>query len=104
MAGVIGIYGLIVSVIISSGMGNQQCAKTGFANFGAGLAVGTSPSIAPNASHARDGPRPRTRGIDLERSQTKSAAIQHGRPAGASCVHSGGGSSHAPAPRRASRV
>jgi len=45
MAGVIGIYGLIVAVIINSSIGQMSadggnyCTKAGFAHFGAGLAV-----------------------------------------------------------------
>jgi len=43
MAGVIGIYGLIISVIITSGIPTTgYTQKAGFAHFGAGLAVGLS--------------------------------------------------------------
>ena len=53
MAGVIGIYGLIVAVIVngtvSSPGTNGYCAKAGFAHFGAGLAVGLSGLAAGTA-------------------------------------------------------
>jgi V-type H+-transporting ATPase proteolipid subunit len=43
MAGVIGIYGLIIAVVIVGDVGNPQLAyHKGFADFGAGLAVGLS--------------------------------------------------------------
>lgn len=40
MAGIIGIYGLVVSVLISDGLKQQLPLYTGFIQFGAGLAVG----------------------------------------------------------------
>jgi V-type H+-transporting ATPase 16kDa proteolipid subunit len=41
MAGIIGIYGLVVSVLISDGLKQQEYALyTGFIQLGAGLAVG----------------------------------------------------------------
>jgi len=40
MAGIIGIYGLVVSVLISDGLGQKQSLYTGFIQFGAGLSVG----------------------------------------------------------------
>merc|ERR1712146_677320 len=50
MAGVIGIYGLIVAVIINSKLGAEVvCTKQGFAYFGAGLAVGLSGLAAGTA-------------------------------------------------------
>ncbi len=40
MAGIIGIYGLVVSVLISDGLKQQLPLYTGFIQLGAGLAVG----------------------------------------------------------------
>lgn len=40
MAGIIGIYGLVVSVLISDGLSQTMPLYTGFIQFGAGLAVG----------------------------------------------------------------
>ncbi|KAI5797477.1 vacuolar ATP synthase 16 kDa proteolipid subunit [Peziza echinospora] len=40
MAGIIGIYGLVVSVLISSGLKQELPLFTGFIQLGAGLAVG----------------------------------------------------------------
>lgn len=40
MAGIIGIYGLVVSVLISNDLNQQQPLFTGFIQLGAGLAVG----------------------------------------------------------------
>lgn len=40
MAGIIGIYGLVVSVLISDGLKQDLPLYTGFIQFGAGLAVG----------------------------------------------------------------
>ncbi|CRK30876.1 hypothetical protein BN1708_005306, partial [Verticillium longisporum] len=40
MAGIIGIYGLVVSVLISDGLQQTMPLYTGFIQFGAGLAVG----------------------------------------------------------------
>lgn len=40
MAGIIGIYGLVVSVLISSGLGQIVPLYTGFVQLGAGLSVG----------------------------------------------------------------
>jgi V-type H+-transporting ATPase 16kDa proteolipid subunit len=40
MAGIIGIYGLVVSVLISDGLSQDMSLYTGFIQFGAGLAVG----------------------------------------------------------------
>ena len=40
MAGIIGIYGLVVSVLISSGLSQQQSLYAGFIQLGAGLSVG----------------------------------------------------------------
>lgn len=41
MAGIIGIYGLVVSVLISDNLGqNDYALYTGFIQLGAGLAVG----------------------------------------------------------------
>jgi len=42
MAGVIGIYGLIIAVIISGRIGNEYDSFKGFADLGAGLCVGLS--------------------------------------------------------------
>lgn len=40
MAGIIGIYGLVVSVLISDGLMQELPLYTGFIQFGAGLSVG----------------------------------------------------------------
>lgn len=40
MAGIIGIYGLVVSVLISDGLGQKMSLYTGFVQLGAGLSVG----------------------------------------------------------------
>lgn len=40
MAGIIAIYGLVVSVLISSGLQQQLSLYTGFIQLGAGLSVG----------------------------------------------------------------
>ncbi|KDN71304.1 putative V-type ATPase [Colletotrichum sublineola] len=40
MAGIIAIYGLVVSVLISDGLAQQMSLYTGFIQFGAGLSVG----------------------------------------------------------------
>ncbi|KAJ1921536.1 H(+)-transporting V0 sector ATPase subunit c [Mycoemilia scoparia] len=40
MAGIIGIYGLVVSVLISSGLKPEMSLYTGFIQLGAGLSVG----------------------------------------------------------------
>ena len=40
MAGIIGIYGLVVSVLISDGLGQGIPLYTGFIQLGAGLSVG----------------------------------------------------------------
>jgi V-type H+-transporting ATPase proteolipid subunit len=42
MAGVIGIYGLIIAVIISTGISGSTSIYTGLANLGGGLSVGLS--------------------------------------------------------------
>jgi len=40
MAGIIGIYGLVVSVLISDGLSQKMSLYAGFIQFGAGLSVG----------------------------------------------------------------
>ncbi|GJC79664.1 putative V-type ATPase [Colletotrichum tofieldiae] len=40
MAGIIAIYGLVVSVLISDGLAQEMSLYTGFIQFGAGLSVG----------------------------------------------------------------
>lgn len=40
MAGIIGIYGLVVSVLISDGLKQKLPLYTGFIQLGAGLSVG----------------------------------------------------------------
>lgn len=40
MAGIIAIYGLVVSVLVSDGLKQQQALYTGFIQLGAGLSVG----------------------------------------------------------------
>lgn len=42
MAGIIGIYGLVVSVLISDGLKQKLPLFTGFIQLGAGLSVGLS--------------------------------------------------------------
>ena len=42
MAGIIGIYGLVVSVLISDGLKQKLPLYSGFIQLGAGLAVGLS--------------------------------------------------------------
>ncbi|KAI9188923.1 H(+)-transporting V0 sector ATPase subunit c [Blastocladiella emersonii ATCC 22665] len=42
MAGIIGIYGLVVSVLIADGLKQKMALFTGFVQLGAGLAVGLS--------------------------------------------------------------
>ncbi|MBE3047841.1 V-type ATPase subunit C, partial [Candidatus Bathyarchaeota archaeon] len=42
MAGIIGIYGLVVSVLISDGLQQQVSLFTSLVQFGAGLSVGLS--------------------------------------------------------------
>lgn len=42
MAGIIGIYGLVVSVLIADGLKQSLPLYTGFIQLGAGLAVGLS--------------------------------------------------------------
>ncbi|KAJ1673006.1 H(+)-transporting V0 sector ATPase subunit c [Spiromyces aspiralis] len=42
MAGIIGIYGLVVSVLVSDGLKAQMPLYTGFVQLGAGLSVGLS--------------------------------------------------------------
>ena len=40
MAGIIGIYGLVVSVLVSDGLKQKLPLYTGFIQLGAGLSVG----------------------------------------------------------------
>ncbi|CCD25817.2 H(+)-transporting V0 sector ATPase subunit c NDAI_0G00410 [Naumovozyma dairenensis CBS 421] len=42
MAGIIAIYGLVVSVLVSSSLAQSQALYTGFLQLGAGLSVGLS--------------------------------------------------------------
>ncbi|KAI9218507.1 vacuolar ATP synthase 16 kDa proteolipid subunit [Blastocladiella britannica] len=42
MAGIIGIYGLVVAVLIADGLKQQMSLFTGFVQLGSGLAVGLS--------------------------------------------------------------
>ncbi|RKP00348.1 hypothetical protein CXG81DRAFT_13345 [Caulochytrium protostelioides] len=42
MAGIIGIYGLVVAVLISGGLAKEMTLFTGFIQLGAGLSVGLS--------------------------------------------------------------
>jgi len=42
MAGIVAIYGLVVSVLISSGLNQKQTLYAGFIQLGAGLSVGLS--------------------------------------------------------------
>lgn len=48
MAGIIGIYGLVVSVLVSSGLKQQLPLYTGFIQLGAGLSVGLAGLAAGN--------------------------------------------------------
>ncbi len=50
MAGIIGIYGLVVSVLISDNLKQQLPLYTAFIQLGAGLAVGLSGLAAGYAS------------------------------------------------------
>jgi V-type H+-transporting ATPase proteolipid subunit len=50
MAGIIAIYGLVVSVLISSGLKQQLSLFTGFIQLGAGLSVGLAGLAAGNVS------------------------------------------------------
>lgn len=52
MAGIIGIYGLVVSVLISDGLKQQLPLFNGFIQLGAGLSVGLSGLAAGLASPA----------------------------------------------------
>lgn len=51
MAGIIGIYGLVVSVLISSNLGQIVPLYTGFIQLGAGLSVGLSGLAAGMSLH-----------------------------------------------------
>ncbi|GAB5590779.1 vacuolar ATPase V0 domain subunit c [Umbelopsis nana] len=42
MAGILGIYGVVVAVLLSSGLAVKQSLYSGFVQFGAGLSVGLS--------------------------------------------------------------
>ncbi|KAI8330497.1 V-type proton ATPase proteolipid subunit [Chlamydoabsidia padenii] len=42
MAGILGIYGVVVSVLLSGGLAMKQTLFSGFIQFGAGLSVGLS--------------------------------------------------------------
>ena len=50
MAGIIGIYGLVVSVLISDGLKQEMALYTGFIQLGAGLSVGLAGLAAGYAS------------------------------------------------------
>lgn len=52
MAGIIGIYGLVVSVLISDGLKQQLPLFNGFIQLGAGLSVGLSGLAAGLAAPA----------------------------------------------------
>lgn len=52
MAGIIGIYGLVVSVLISDGLKQQLPLFNGFIQLGAGLSVGLSGLAAGLATPA----------------------------------------------------
>lgn len=51
MAGIIGIYGLVVSVLVSSGLKQSLPLYTGFLQLGAGLSVGLAGLAAGMASY-----------------------------------------------------
>ena len=57
MAGIIGIYGLVVSVLIANNQGQRLPLYTGFIQLGAGLAVGlaglAAGYVAPSACQRR---------------------------------------------------
>lgn len=50
MAGIIGIYGLVVSVLVADGLKQSLPLYTGFIQLGAGLAVGLS-GLAAGYAH-----------------------------------------------------
>ena len=52
MAGIIGIYGLVVSVLVSDGLKQNLPLYTGFIQLGAGLSVGLAGLAAGYASLA----------------------------------------------------
>ncbi|KAH0565343.1 H(+)-transporting V0 sector ATPase subunit c [Trichoglossum hirsutum] len=54
MAGIIGIYGLVVSVLISDGLKQKLPLYTGFIQLGAGLSVGLA-GLAAGAVRAYRG-------------------------------------------------
>ena len=51
MAGIIGIYGLVVSVLISDNLKQEMALYTGFIQLGAGLSVGLAGLAAGYALH-----------------------------------------------------
>lgn len=53
MAGIIAIYGLVVSVLVSSGLKQQLPLYTGFIQLGAGLSVGLAGLAAGRRSQFR---------------------------------------------------
>ena len=55
MAGIIGIYGLVVSVLISDGLKQEMALYTGFIQLGAGLSVGLAGLAAGYASSSLEG-------------------------------------------------
>lgn len=56
MAGIIGIYGLVVSVLISDGLKQEMALYTGFIQLGAGLSVGLAGLAAGYADPAQHQP------------------------------------------------
>ena len=57
MAGIIGIYGLVVSVLISDGLTQEMPLYTGFIQLGAGLSVGLA-GLAAGYEISRSCPDP----------------------------------------------
>ena len=51
MAGIIGIYGLVVSVLISDDLKQEMALYTGFIQLGAGLSVGLAGLAAGYVGH-----------------------------------------------------
>jgi V-type H+-transporting ATPase proteolipid subunit len=59
MAGIIGIYGLVVSVLISDGLKQQLPLYTGFIQLGAGLSAGFAIGIVGDAGVRGTAQQPR---------------------------------------------
>ena len=68
MAGIIGIYGLVVSVLISDSLKQEMALYTGFIQLGAGLSVGLA-GLAAGYVVLR--PSPRLHSYYLSSAQTE---------------------------------